>query len=117
MSEINELQLYVGNLPYTMTKDEVSELFSSYETSDVKLITDRETGRSRGFAFVTFVNKNDAASALKDMEGKEIDGRELTVKFSEVRPQGEKRSFGGDRPKKSWDNNDRGNNDNKRSRY
>lgn len=72
-------KLYVGNLPYTVEEDRINEAFSQYgEVTDVKLIRDRETGRSKGFAFVTFSSADSAESALI-MNGQDLDGRNLRV--------------------------------------
>ena len=70
-------KLYVGNLPFSATSDEVHDLFSQHgEVHSVNLITDRETGRPRGFGFVEMDN---AAAAIEALNGKELDGRPLTV--------------------------------------
>jgi RNA recognition motif-containing protein len=83
-------KLYVGNLPFNATEEEVKEFFSSAgEVTSVKIITDRDTGRSRGFCFVEMQN---ADAALADLNGKEMNGRKLTV--SEARER-EQRSGGG----------------------
>jgi heterogeneous nuclear ribonucleoprotein A1/A3 len=75
-------KLYVGNLPFTATQSDVEAAFSAYgELDEVRLITDRDTGRSRGFAFVTFSTQQDAESAL-EMNGKNLDGRNLTVNIA-----------------------------------
>ena len=70
-------KIYVGNLPFTATEDEVRELFSQHgAVHSVALITDRDTGRPRGFGFVEMDNTEAAISAL---DGKEMGGRELRV--------------------------------------
>jgi RNA recognition motif-containing protein len=87
-------KLYVGNLPYSVTNDELSQLFEKYgniESSTV--ITDRFTGRSKGFGFVEFENAEDAKKAIDDMNGQEIQGRTLVV----TEARGENRSAGGPR--------------------
>jgi RNA recognition motif-containing protein len=86
-------KLFVGNLPFTATEAELNDLFSQSGSVDsVRLVTDRESGRSRGFGFVEMASDDEAERAISDMNGKEIDGRALTV--NEARPQ-EKRDFGG----------------------
>ena len=86
-------KLYVGNLPFTYTEQELSDLFSEYGTvSSAKLITDRETGRSRGFGFVEFENDAEAEAAIEGANGKDLGGRPLVV--NEARPQ-EKRERSG----------------------
>jgi RNA recognition motif-containing protein len=78
-------QIYVGNLPYRSTEDEVRELFAQYgEVKSVKLITDRETGRARGFGFVEMEDEG-ASSAIEALDGKEFEGRVLKV--NEARPR------------------------------
>lgn len=89
-------KLFVGNLPYSTTQDELSELFSEFgEIVEVKLITDRMTGRSRGIAFVKFASDDQAAAAIEALHGKEMDGREIIVNVA--RPQAPRRSFDNNR--------------------
>lgn len=72
-----------------MGEDDMRELFSPYgELEDVKLIIDRMTGRSKGFGFVKFVNEEDAARALAELNDKEVDGRE--IKITVARPREER---------------------------
>ncbi|NPA03787.1 MAG: RNA-binding protein [Epsilonproteobacteria bacterium] len=78
-------QIYVGNLPYKSTEEEVKKLFSQYgEVSSVKLITDRETGRARGFGFVE-MDEESAKAAIQALDGEEFEGRRLKV--NEARPK------------------------------
>jgi len=77
--------IYVGNLPFSATEEEVSALFSPFgNVESVKIITDRETGRPRGFAFVD-MGDDDAENAIKALEGHEMGGRSL--KINEARPK------------------------------
>jgi RNA recognition motif-containing protein len=86
-------RLYVGNLPYTATEGSLSELFSQFGVVDsVKLITDRDTGRSKGFGFVEMATEEDAQKAISELNGREMQGRRLNV--NEARPQ-ERRDGGG----------------------
>ena len=86
-------KLYVGNLPFSTTEAAVSDLFSQVGAVDsVRLITDRDSGRSKGFGFVEMSSQEDAEKAISELNGKEFDGRALTV--NEARPQ-EPRSGGG----------------------
>ena len=79
-------RLYVGNLSFNTTADGVRTAFQQFGTvSDVHLVTDRETGRSRGFAFVTMGTTEEAAKAIEGMDGKTIDGRPLRVNEAEQR--------------------------------
>ena len=73
-------KIYVGNLPFSATDSEIRELFGQHGTVEsVSLITDRDTGRPRGFGFVEMRNEDDAAVALRAMNGKELAGRPLRV--------------------------------------
>lgn len=93
--------LYVGNLPYTTTVEELKDLFSEYEgIEDVKVITDRDSGRSRGFGFVDFSSDEEAEKAIKALNGHSLGDREIVV--NEARPR-RNRSFGGpDRSSRRW---------------
>src|SRR5262249_51031332 len=80
-------RLYVGNLSFNTTADGVRTAFQEFGTvSDVHLVTDRETGRSRGFAFVTMVSPEAATKAIEGMDGHTLDGRPVRVDDSEQRP-------------------------------
>ena len=79
------LKVYVGNLPYSFTDKELTELFSLYGTlSEVVVIRDKYSGRSKGFGFVTFADESSANKAIAEMDGKEIEGRALKV--NEAKP-------------------------------
>ena len=79
-------RLYVGNLKYTATSENLQELFEKYgAVSSAQVLSDRETGRSRGFGFVEMPNDNEAESAIQALDGQEHDGRRLTV--NEARPR------------------------------
>ena len=81
-------RLYVGNLSFNTTADGVRTAFQQFGTvSDVHLVTDRETGRSRGFAFVTMGTPDEAAKAMQSMDGTTLDGRPLRVNEAEQRQQ------------------------------
>lgn len=87
-------KVYVGNLPYSTTEDALEELFSSVGTvHSVRIITDRETGRARGFGFVEMTTDEDAAKAIEQFNQYELDGRALTV--NEARPREDRGGFGG----------------------
>ncbi len=82
-------RLYVGNLPFSATEEDVRSAFEEIgEVSDVHLVTDRETGRPRGFAFVTMGNPGDAATAIEKLNGASMEGRTLRVNEAEERPRG-----------------------------
>src|SRR5881394_1678979 len=81
-------RLYVGNLSFITTADGVRTAFEQFGTvSDVHLVTDRETGRARGFAFVTMGTAEEAAKAIQNMDGQTLDGRPLRVNEAELRQQ------------------------------
>jgi RNA recognition motif-containing protein len=89
-------KIYVGNLTYDVTENELQDLFSPHgPVSEVKLMQDRETGRPRGFAFVTMATTEGAQAAIQALNGKDMKGRALTV--NEARPREERGpgSFGG----------------------
>ncbi|MBX3359354.1 MAG: RNA-binding protein [Phycisphaeraceae bacterium] len=88
-------KLYVGNLSFGTNDSALRSLFEPFgEVSSASVVMDRETGRSRGFGFVEMTNDGDAENAINEMNGKNVDGRDLTV--NEARPR-EPRSggFGG----------------------
>lgn len=73
-------KLYVGNLPFAINDGSLSEMFAEFgEITDSKVITDKFSGRSKGFGFVTFAKEEDAAKAIEAMNGKDVEGRPLTV--------------------------------------
>ena len=83
-------KLYVGNFPYSVDEAQLRELFSSFgQIEDIALIKDRETGRSKGFAFITFASQQAAETALS-LNGKDIEGRAIKVNMAQ-----EKESRGG----------------------
>ena len=82
-------KLFVGGLPFATTDDELKDLFSAHGTvSYAKVITDRETGRSKGFGFVEFENDDEGKAAEKAMNGTDVGGRSITV--NEARPREER---------------------------
>jgi len=87
-------KLYIGNLPYSVTETALRELFTQAgEVSSVSIITDRDTGQPRGFAFVEMASDAAAAAAISQINGKSLGERSITV--AEARPQRERSSFGG----------------------
>ena len=92
------MKLYVGNLSFETTENDLQDLFAQYGTvSEASLMMDRMTGRSRGFAFVTMGSASEGQAAIAATNGKQIQGRPLTV--NEARPREERpaRSFSGSR--------------------
>jgi RNA recognition motif-containing protein len=92
-------KLYVGNLPFSCTDADLFQEFSKFGTVDhARVITDRETGRSKGFGFVEMSNDNEALNAINGMNGQTSLGRPLTVNEARPRAEGEReRSPGRDR--------------------
>ncbi|MFN9664035.1 MAG: RNA recognition motif domain-containing protein, partial [Akkermansiaceae bacterium] len=89
----------MGNLPYTATEEDVTDLFAAYGPVErVKIITDRETGRSKGFAFVTLGDQSQLNAAIEALDGQDYQGRALRVNASEpkeARPGGFRSGGGG----------------------
>ncbi len=98
--ETKDMRLYVGNLAYETSEDALKKLFGQYgEVTSVNVITDRDTGRSKGFGFIEMPNAGEAKQAMLALNGSELDGR--NIKVSEAKPQerreGRRRAFGGGR--------------------
>lgn len=86
--------IYVGNLPYSATEDEIRNLFAEYGTvTSVNMITDQYSGRSKGFGFVEMEDDAAAAAAIQALNGKELGGRELKV--DEAKPRRDRDDRGG----------------------
>ena len=87
-------KLYVGGLPYSVTDDKLQEIFAPHGTVEsARVITDRMTGRSRGFGFVEMSSQSEAEEAIQKMNGTDLEGRSLTV--NEAKPQQERSGGGG----------------------
>lgn len=85
-------KLFVGSLPWSITNDTLREMFAQYgEITEAVVINDRESGRSKGFGFVTFAKEEDAQKAL-EMHGREVEGRTINVNIAKPR---EERGGGG----------------------
>lgn len=101
--------IFVGNLDFGATDDVVRSMFEAYGAVDrASVVTDRDSGRSKGFAFVEMPNDADGERAIAALNGKELNGRALTI--NEARPKGEGGSRGGG-------GRDRGNSGGRRQRY
>jgi RNA recognition motif-containing protein len=95
--------IYVGNLSYTATEDDLRQAFAQYgEVSAVNIITDRETGRPRGFAFVEMRNGAEAATAIKELNLAEIGGRSVTVNEARPKTDQPRRGGGGGGPRRRY---------------
>lgn len=82
------MKLFVGGLPFSTTDDELQAAFADFgNVSSAKVITDRETGRSRGFGFVEYDSNDDGKSAIAGLDGKELGGRTIHVSEAREREQ------------------------------
>ncbi len=96
------MNIYVGNLSYTSTEDSIRQHFEPFgEVASVKIIEDRETGRSRGFGFVEMPNDSEGQAAIEALDGKDLDGRPIRV--NEARPKTDRRGAGSRGPRnRAW---------------
>ena len=102
---MSKKNLFIGSLAYATTDETMAEFFATIgEVESAKVMTDRDTGRSRGFGFVTFVNEDDNQKAVEQLDGIELDGRDINV--SEARPREERPT----RDSNGGGRNDRGGN-------
>ena len=93
------MNIYVGNLPFSASEDELRDVFAAYgEVTSVALIQDKVTGKPRGFGFVEMTNSAEAEKAINELNGKDFKGRSLVVNPARPREdRGERRSSGQDR--------------------
>jgi RNA recognition motif-containing protein len=88
------MNIYVGNLPWDLTEEDLREAFAAFgEVETAKLVTDRETGKARGFGFVEMPNKDEGTAAISGLNEKDLKGR--SIKVNEARPRTENRRPGG----------------------
>ncbi len=81
-------RIYVGNLPYSATSDQLSQLFSTFgEVSEATIIMDRDTGHAKGFAFVQMAQGDAALSAIAQLNGTTVDNRAIRVSEAQARPE------------------------------
>lgn len=91
-------KLFVGGLSWNTTSEELQKAFEAFgDVSEAKVITDRETGRSRGFGFVTFQDGSQAAAAIEQLDGSTLDGRTIRVNEANERPRQDRGGGGGGR--------------------
>jgi RNA recognition motif-containing protein len=90
------MNIFIGNLPYKIEESELRELFEDYgEVKSLKIITDKQTGQSKGFGFAEMPDHESALKALEDLNAAEIYGRNIVVKEAEEKPEGARKSGGG----------------------
>jgi cold-inducible RNA-binding protein len=93
---MNNSKLFVGNLSFTTTQNDLQDMFASHGTvTEASLINDRETGRSRGFGFVTMSTADEAQNAITALHGSDVDGRTLNITVAKPREERSGGSFGG----------------------
>ena len=93
------MNIFVGSLPFSIDEADLRESFEVYgSVSTVKIITDKFTGRSKGFGFVEMESDEEAEKAIAELNGASVDGRTILVNKSEPKPEGERRSFNNSRP-------------------
>lgn len=81
-------KLYVGNLPFSATGDSLKALFATYgEIEEAIVISDRFSGRSKGFGFITFKDEASAQKAIEELNGKDVEGRKIVVNVARPRPE------------------------------
>ena len=96
------MNIYIGNMSFDTTEDQLRQAFEGFgEVSTIKIITDRDSGQPRGFAFVEMSAKNEAIAAISGLNGQELNGRALNVNEAKPRPEGGNRS-GGNGYRKSY---------------
>ncbi len=89
------MNIYIGNLSFETTEDELRQAFQGFgDVSTVKIIADKFSGKSRGFAFVEMSEKDEALAAISGLNGQELNGRELNVNEAKPRAEGGNRSYG-----------------------
>ena len=82
------MNIYVGNLSYNMSEDELRDAFAAFgEVQSANIIMDRDTGRSKGFGFVEMPDQAEAEAAIKELDGKSVSGRNLRVNQARPRPE------------------------------
>ena len=98
---MNSNKLYVGGLPYSTTEAQLQEIFSEHgAVESARVITDRMTGRSRGFGFVEMSSQSEAQTAMEALNGTQLEGRSLTV--NEAKPQRPRTGGGGGGGRDRW---------------
>ncbi|MEW5676850.1 RNA-binding protein [Flavobacterium enshiense] len=105
------MNIFVGSLPFSIDEADLRESFEAYgAVNSVKIITDKFTGRSKGFGFVEMENDEEAQKAIDELNGATVGGRAIVVNKSEPKPEGERRSFNNNRSGGGYGNNRGGGN-------
>ncbi|MBL7885964.1 MAG: RNA-binding protein [Flavobacterium sp.] len=103
------MNIFVGSLPWSIEEADLRESFEAYGAVDsVKVVTDKFTGRSKGFGFVEMPNDEEAQKAIDELNGATVEGRTIVVNKSEPKPEGERRSFNNNRGGYNGGGNSRG---------
>ena len=103
------MNIFVGRLPFSIDEADLRDSFEVYGTvNSVKIITDKFTGRSKGFGFVEMENDAEAQKAIDELNGATVSGRTIVVNKSEPKPEGERRSFNNNRGGYNGGGNSRG---------
>ncbi|GAA4031869.1 MAG: RNA-binding protein [Flavobacterium sp.] len=103
------MNIFVGSLPFSIDEADLRDSFEVYGTvNSVKIITDKFTGRSKGFGFVEMENDAEAQKAIDELNGATVSGRTIVVNKSEPKPEGERRSFNNNRGGYNGGGNSRG---------
>jgi len=93
------MNIYVGNLSYSLTENKLKDLFAQYgDVTSAKIIIDKMTNKSKGFGFVEMATSADAQAAINELNGKEVEGRQLRVSEARSREEQGPRSGGSNRP-------------------
>jgi RNA recognition motif-containing protein len=93
------MNIFIGSLPWSIDEADLRESFEAYgAVESTKIVTDKFTGRSKGFGFVEMPNDEEALKAIEELNGATVQGRSIVVNKSEPKPEGERKSFSNNRP-------------------
>jgi len=97
------MKLYIGNLPFSVDDEGLKKIFGAYNVSEAEVIKNKFSGRSKGFGFVTIEDESNATKAIAELNGKQVEGRELKISeakpFDPDKPRKPMRRFGNNRPR------------------
>ena len=88
------MRIYVGNLPFTVDHEGLKKIFSAFDPQEVNVISDKYSGRSKGFGFIEIADDAQAKKAISEFNGKDIEGRELKVNEAKPKEERPRRDFG-----------------------